>query len=230
MKRQAHHAHEVRGIGKAHLQPVSQGGLLHGEVQPVAGVGLAVLVGVLPALHGNPRKLHFFPVPHHGQVVLPRLVQVQQQRQVAVHIDFFPVDGRDAVPHLQGLLEGAAVGKAPDNGLDHGFHAAIEAQDNKQARKEIHPRPGGKDQQLRPKALVFQGPGIAGGLVLPLHGAESAEGKAPQSVQSLPLLPLANGRAHADGELIHPHAAGLGGHKMPQLVYGDEHAEHQRRD
>mgnify|MGYP000130275648 CR=1 FL=1 len=117
-----------------------------------------------------------------------------------------------------------------DNGLDYGFHAAIEAQDNKQSRKEIHPRPGGKDQQLRPKALVFQGPGIAGGLVLPLHGAEAAEGKAPQGVQGLPLLLLANGRAHADGELIHPHAAGLGGHKMSQLVYGDEHTEHQHRN
>ena len=68
---------------------------------------------------------------------------------------------------------------------------------------------------------------VVGFLLLALHGAEAAHRERPQGVQRLALLLFPQCRPHADGELIDPHAAGLGRQKVTQLVYGDQYAEHQ---
>ncbi len=44
-----------------------------------------------------------------------------------------------------------------------------------------------------------------------------------------PFFLCQQGGAHADGELVDPHAAGLGRQEVAQLVDGDEDAENQDR-
>ena len=89
--------------------------------------------------------------------------------------------------------------------------------------------PAAKIRSLRQKPLVIQGSGVVGVLLLPLHGAEAADGQQAQSIGGIAPWSFEQGGAHADGELVDPHAAGLGRQKVAQLVDGDEHAEYQDR-
>lgn len=75
-----------------------------------------------------------------------------------------------------------------------------------------------------------EGPGVVALLILPLHGAVSADGQGTNTVKCLPLLLLPESGPHAHRELIHLHPQQLGGGKMPQLMGGDQHAEDQYRD
>ena len=65
-------------------------------------------------------------------------------------------------------------------------------------------------------------------LVLALHGAEAADGERPQRIGGLPLAPVEQAGAHADGKLIHPHAHPFGGEKMPEFMNHNQHAQHQQ--
>ena len=192
---------------------------------------LAGLVQVLAALHVEILQTELLAVPADDQVEVAGLVAAQQQGHVAEGVDALPVDGQDAVAHLKagGGFQRAAVGEAVDHRDVDGLDPGVKHQNDDKAREEVHQGAGGKDQELAPEALVIQGSGVVGVLLLPFHGAEAADGQQAQSICGIAPGLFEQGGAHADGELVDPHAAGLGRQKVAQLVDGDEHAEYQDR-
>ena len=182
-----------------------------------------------PPLHGEIAEGDDLPVPLYLQVEGACLVQPHQQADVAIYVHLLAVNAQQPVTLLQAVsaLQRAAVGKARHHRHVERPGIGVQYQDNEQSRDEVHGRACREDQQLGPEALVVQGCRIIGILLFAFHGTETAHRKQPQGVLRLPLLLLPQGGPHADGKLVDPHAAGLGRHEMPQLVDGDEHAEHQ---
>ena len=157
-------------------------------------------------------------------VVLPH---PQKHIHIAENIDSFPVNGGDFISRLQGLLQGTPLGEVRNDRCNKRLRAHVEAEDDDNPRQEIHQRARGENQQLSPEALVLQRRGIIRGLVLPLHGAKTAEWQTAQRVKRLALLLFEDGRTHAEGKFIHPHAAGLGSQKMSQFVDKYQHTKYQ---
>ena len=75
-------------------------------------------------------------------------------------------------------------------------------------------------------ASVTQKYFIVSGIVT-LHSAEAADGQQPEGILGLLRLLVPDQRPHADGKLVDPHAAELGGQEVAQLVDGDQYAENQ---
>ena len=144
-------------------------------------------------------------------------------------IDAVPVDRPDEVALLQPCfaLVGAAVHESGDGRGRERFRLGEHQQDENEADEEVHRRARNEDNDALPRALARKRARIVHLLVLARHGAKAADRQAAQGVERLPLLLFPDGRAHADGELLHPHAAGLRREKVAQLVHGDEHAEHE---
>ena len=138
-----------------------------------------------------------------------------------------PVNAVEPVPHLQGVLPliGAVRPEIGDHRGAEGGGPRIQDQHNHQPQHKVHEGTGHQDQRPLPGRLIGEGPGLVAVFVLSGHGAEAAEGDAAQGIFRLPLFPFEDGRAHADGKLLHPHAAGFGGGKVAQLMHGDQHAE-----
>ena len=93
-----------------------------------------------------------------------------------------------------------------------------ENQNQQHTGQKIHQRASGQNQCLCPKALPHKGPLIAGILILPLHGAEAANGKQPQGIQSFPFLESPQFGAHANGKLVDTNFRRLCQQEMAQLV------------
>ena len=141
------------------------------------------------------------------------------------------VQGVDHVPGLEpAVLHTVALQKAVYGGQHETGGLGKKDQDQHKAGQKIHESPGAEDDDLFPPAGPAEGPGVVALLILPLHGAVSADGQGTNTVKCLPLLLLPESGPHAHRELIHLHPQQLGGGKMPQLMGGDQHAEDQYRD
>ena len=156
-------------------------------------------------------------------------MEADQQRHIAVEIHPLTVDLIEDVPGLDGLaVPGLELRRRAGGRRDQKpRRAAVHRQDNEKPRQKVHKGSGCEDHQLLEKALAAQGPLVRGGLVLPLHGAEAADGQQAQGVLGLPRVPVPDQGAHADGELVDPHAAELCRGEVAELVDGDQHAEDQ---
>ena len=93
--------------------------------------------------------------------------------------------------------------------------------------RKFIPAPAAKMMSFFQKPWLPRARGSVGRLVLPLHGAEAADGQQPQGILGLPLLALPEAGPHADGELVDLHAAELRRQEVAQLMDGDQHAEDQ---
>ena len=124
-------------------------------------------------------------------------------------------------------LIGAAGHEVLDLRVAEGVGAGIEQADDDKAQQEIHEGPGAEDDDALPGGLGGEGARVVRGLVLAGHGAVAPEGDQAQGVEGLALLLFPEGRAHAQGELIHPHAAGLGRQEVAALVDAHQQAEEQ---
>ena len=142
-------------------------------------------------------------------------------------IDAVSVDAPDRVAHLQGVLPliGAAVHKVCERRRGKALRLRKHEQKQQKSEHEVHECAGTEDQKPLPRRLARERARIVDRLILARHGAKAADRQAADGVERLPLLLFPDGRAHADGEFIHAHAAGFGHEKMTELMHGDEDTE-----
>ena len=205
--------------------------LLVAEIQAVFILLHAVHVVEL-LLHGKVLQLDQLPVPLHDQIVAARLVAGKERGDVGIDIHAAAVDLVKLVADLQPLLrlQLAAVKEAGDLRGRKARHARVEDRQHHQARQKVHERTGRQNDEPFPPDFGGKGPGIVGFLILALHGAVAAHGNAAQGIERLAALLFHDGRAHADGKLVHLHVQRLGREKMAQLVDEDQKAENQDRN
>ena len=143
-----------------------------------------------------------------------------------------PVDPHDPVARQQPL--GTFIGKAFHKRVDDRDHKeGILGQEQRQqdkAGEEVHKGSRHQNDELSPGRLIGKCPGVVGGVVLPLHGAEAAHGDGAQGILRLPFLRGEQQRPHADGKFVHPHPQQLGGDEVSELMQGDEDTKHENGD
>ena len=139
---------------------------------------------------------------------------------MAVHAD-------DAVTHHQPALplQGKAIHKRGDNGNPDLCSAKRQAHRNNKAQQKIHKRSGAQDDNFFPALLPGKCPGIAGVLILPLHGAVAADRESPKGVKGFSFSLRPQSRAHADSKLIHLYPQQFCGDKVAELMDGNEHSK-----
>ncbi len=143
-------------------------------------------------------------------------------------IDPPAVDAIDLIPREKVAFIGTSGKKVFDDGAGKATDGGIQDHEQEKAKEIIHEGPGGEDDQPSDHALIAESAGIAGALLLPLHGTEAAHGKGAERVIRLPLLNMQQSGAHADGKFNDLYAACLGRQKMSQLM--DENNDTERKD
>ncbi|CAN4043729.1 Molybdenum transport system permease protein modB, partial [Dysosmobacter welbionis] len=230
LQAQPHDPHKVDGVQPAGLQDRPEIGLLNlvsCDIDAVALIGLPLRAGV-----GAPCdvvQLHLLAVPQDHQIHGLALVQAHQQGHVTVQVHPLPIDGIKNISGLDSLaVPLLKLRRGPGGRRDQkSLGTAIHRQNDEEPRQEIHKGAGGKNHHLFPEALTAQRPLVARVLILPLHSAEAADGQQPEGILGLLRLLVPDQRPHADGKLVDPHAAELGGQEVAQLVDGDQYAENQ---
>ena len=190
------------------------------------------LVGVFPGPEIKARPLQAYAVPLNDQIHDAVLVTAKEQVQITLGIDPFAVDPDDPVARQQPL--GTFIGKAFHKRVDDRDHKeGILGQEQRQqdkAGEEVHKGSRHQNDELSPGRLIGKCPGVVGGVVLPLHGAEAAHGDGAQGILRLPFLRGEQQRPHADGKFVHPHPQQLGGDEVSELMQGDEDTKHENGD
>ena len=152
-------------------------------------------------------------------------IQGQDQRKVAVDVDFLSVQGNNPVPRLDALSKAASGVNLADGGQDKLLIRRKEAGQQHNAGEEIHGGTGGKDDHPLPPGSIGKCMGVVAGLVLPFHGTEAADGDAPDGIEGLANLLFENRRPHKQGEFVDLNTKCLGGDEMAKLMNKDEKAE-----
>ena len=151
------------------------------------------------------------------------------------------VNGDDLIAHPQaGALTlgsgdcfagGVCRFRKPRNHCGRNFRGgAQQNRDQHKAQHQIHKRSGKYHQHSAPDCLFFECVGIFAGLILPLHGAESADGEQTKGIRCLPFPKVQELRSHTDGELVDLNMVQLRHDKMSELMNPNNQPENENRN
>ena len=195
------------------------------KIEPVFHRFGAVSVRVLYRDHIGARKRDPFSVANDHQIEIPVRVLSGKFAEVGREIDPLPVDAADLVSPLKDPFIRTARLKIRDHGAGKSIGRGIQDHEQSESEQEVHCRTRDQDEHTSQNALIIKRAGILGSFVFPLHRAETSYRQSAKRIYRLFSLLFEQLRPHADGELRHLHAAGLGHQKMSQLMDKDQDSE-----